>query len=424
MKATISRFGILLITALLGMLPTWVCAGEAGRVVFVAGSVHIGARQIMAGDAIQEGDWIGTGADGYVYIKTEDNGTLILRPGSQASIVRYLVDRQSPANSRFKFELKRGVARHISGEAVKAARRNFRFNTPVAAIGVRGTDFTVITTQDRTQVSVMSGEVVASAFSATCLSAGAGPCESEGGQELMTAKAGQLLYIQRGQNQPSQIEKPVLTPEHATPRSDEPQAKGEHPDTSLRPVKTAMLDDALAAQIAMPIDRSPQILWGRWRPLLDLPGEVDLSVLPEGRGVLAINDSHVLLRDNLQAASWTIPRNGVASFDIQHAEAYVRNDKSGALTAGAVADARLSVDFATARFDTSLTVAANGKSAELRALGTVTPDGRMLGDPRYLRNPTNMSVSGALNHSTAAYLFLGRVDDQHAVHGVTAWSKH
>jgi hypothetical protein len=117
-------------------------AGQAGKLIFVAGSAQVAGRHAVEGTAVQEGDLLSTGSDGFIYVKTIDDGLLILRPNSSARIVSYHVDRESPANTRVKLELLRGVARAQSGTAVKQARQNFRFNTPVAAIGVRGTDFT------------------------------------------------------------------------------------------------------------------------------------------------------------------------------------------------------------------------------------------------------------------------------------------
>ena len=113
-----------------------VWADEAGKVVLSVGEVRVQGQPVKAGHSVQAGDRLSTGADGYVYIKTVDNGFLILRPNSDASIIAYQADSHTPANSRFKFELREGVARSISGQAVKNAKQNFRFNTPVAAIGV------------------------------------------------------------------------------------------------------------------------------------------------------------------------------------------------------------------------------------------------------------------------------------------------
>src|SRR5476649_35375 len=145
-------------------------AEEAGRIVFVTGQAQLASHTAALDAAVLEGDQLETGADGYIYVKTVDNGFLILRPNSKARIATYHVDLQHPAETHVKLELLSGVARSISGQAVKRARQNFRFNTPVAAIGVRGTDFIVYTDQTTSRVLVVSGGVVMSAFNGSCRS--------------------------------------------------------------------------------------------------------------------------------------------------------------------------------------------------------------------------------------------------------------
>ena len=133
---------------------------DAGKIIFVAGNAKAGEQAAREGAAVAEGQLLSTGSDGFIYVKTVDNGLFILRPNTRARIVTYHIDQKNPANTRIKLELLSGVARSKSGEAVKLARQNFRFNTPVAAIGVRGTDFTVFTDDETSRVAVISGGVV------------------------------------------------------------------------------------------------------------------------------------------------------------------------------------------------------------------------------------------------------------------------
>ena len=110
------------LTATAGMLLGLVAAAggavaaEAARAVFVSGQVQVGSRTLVLNDAIQEGDEIATGKQGYVYLKTVDNGLLILRPDSRARIVTYHVDKVDPSKTQIKFELLSGVARSVSGD--------------------------------------------------------------------------------------------------------------------------------------------------------------------------------------------------------------------------------------------------------------------------------------------------------------------
>ncbi|MDR2678399.1 MAG: FecR family protein, partial [Zoogloeaceae bacterium] len=214
---------------LLGIfLACWlgVAAGaEVGKIVLAVGDARMDGKVLKEGDAIPEGAELSTGADGYLYLKTVDNGFLILRPGSVATVVAYHVDEADPKKSRFRFSLQQGVARSISGDAVGKARKNFRFNTPVAAIGVRGTDFSIYADAQETRVVVLSGGVVVSGFDASCQPQGGGPCEGAGSKELFAGTPG-ILQIQKG-DVPQIVEDKALSPDFVVPpRHDEPAIFG------------------------------------------------------------------------------------------------------------------------------------------------------------------------------------------------------
>ena len=127
----------LLISAIFACASFSVQAAEAGKIIFVAGIAHAGDRAAVQGGAVEEGQMLSTGVDGYLYVKTADNGLFILRPQTRARIVAYHVDQQNPANTRVKFELLSGTARSRSGDAVKHARQNFRFNTQIGRASCR-----------------------------------------------------------------------------------------------------------------------------------------------------------------------------------------------------------------------------------------------------------------------------------------------
>ncbi|MGH8856186.1 MAG: FecR family protein, partial [Telluria sp.] len=201
-------------------------AAEAGKVIFAAGSAKVADKAGAEGTPVQEGALLTTGKDGFLYVKTIDNGLFILRPNTKAKIVAYHVDAKNPANTRIKLELISGIARSKSGEAVKLARQNFRFNTPVAAIGVRGTDFTVYTDQETSRVAVLTGGVVMSGFEGGCRPEGGGPCEGAASRELFATQRGQLLQVKRGTTAPQLLQSNGAGPDQVSPpRPDEPVAK-------------------------------------------------------------------------------------------------------------------------------------------------------------------------------------------------------
>lgn len=258
-------------------------AAEAGKLVFVTGQVTVAGAAAKQDRAVQEGDELVTGADGYVYVKTVDNGFLILRPNSKARITAYHIDPANPANTRVKFELLGGVARSISGQGVKAARQNFRFNTPVAAIGVRGTDFIVYTDQQTSRVAVVSGGIVVSNFSGACGPEGGGPCEGNASRELFAGQSGMLLQVRRGEHAPQLLRGgPALSPDQAAPpRQDEPAGKPTavvNPPTVLPgadPVPNLEVQKAAALNGGKPVSQNNDT--GSIKP----PVDVVVNPLPE-----------------------------------------------------------------------------------------------------------------------------------------------
>ena len=319
------------VVAILAAAAQLASAAEAGKVIYVAGHAGIGDRVAALGAPVQEGDLLTTGADGYVYVKTIDNGLFILRPNTRARIVAYHVDTQNPANTRIKLELLSGVARSRSGEAVKLARQNFRFNTPVAAIGVRGTDFTVFTDQDTSRVAVIDGGITVSGFAGACSPEGSGPCEGSTSRELSAAQKGQLLQVQRGQA-PQLLHAGFLAPDVAAPpRGDEPISKSSGSGASepgLDPKKTENLL-LTGVPLPVPLPAAPpvvvppvvglppvpvpgrEISWGRFQPVLGLP--VTTAIRKDGADLLTFNEYFALFRSK-EGATPSVPERGNVCF--------------------------------------------------------------------------------------------------------------
>jgi len=425
-------------------------AEQAGKVIFVAGTAKIADAQATLNAPVGEGEMLSTGADGYIYIKTIDNGLFILRPNTQARIANYHVDNANPANTRIKLELLSGVARSQSGQAVKLARQNFRFNTPVAAIGVRGTDFTVFTDQDTSRVTVLSGGITMSGFAGACRPEGTGPCEGNTARELSAAQKGHLLQLQRGQTAPQLLQgNTLLAPDTvAPPRTDEPGKPGgtASVDPSLDPKKSQSLQDTVA-QVALaptddksnqppPVTPPPvvvaptdpivtpviprEVTWGRWTAIADQPATSGLS--KAGAERIGVTENYVLFRST--TGNFTTPEKGTAAFQMASGEGYVHNLDGTGKAPVTLSNGQLSFDFGKATFATSFNV--NMPTSEIfkmAAEGKVTSDGLFSATNHY--SPAgNMTVTGAMNDMNgASYLFQGSPDSKRVVNGITVWGK-
>lgn len=436
-----------------GLLPA-AGAAEAGRVVFVTGTVLGGGQPVRLDGAVSEGDELSTGADGYVYIKTIDAGFLILRPNSRARIITYHVDQVEPSNTRVKLELLSGVARSISGLSVKQARQNFRFNTPVAAIGVRGTDFIVYTDQQTSRVSVLSGGVVVSAFSGNCGPDGTGPCEGKFSRELFAGKKGALLQIERGERVPQLLQNPALSPDqNASPRGDEPGVKlslgagagvalpalnldakksvdlvtdpksGPVMPPPVVAVPPAVLPPSVVSppDVVPPVVKSaPEVLWGRWQAAAGQ--QVDAAAMEKvsaksADGQAFVGD-YVIAR--LKSSTLVMPKDGQASFVMTGGEAVMRKAGQAEMVASIV-HPHLDVNFGARTFSTGLTVVAGGTSVQVNATGDVTAMGALVGNP--LSSSQVRGYLGGANAEEAGYIFLNAASPTITVQGATKWGR-
>lgn len=440
-------------------------AGEAGKLVFVAGQARMANQPALLDSAVQEGDELSTGADGYLYIKTIDGGFLILRPNSRARITAYHIDKVNPANTRVKLELLSGVARSISGQSVKLARQNFRFNTPVAAIGVRGTDFIVYTDQETSRVAVVSGGVVVSGFAGHCGPEGGGPCEGGGSRELFAGESGMLLQVQRGQKMPQLLHSPAQSPDQtAPPRSDEPVGKptvslsmpqelnldaqkGSSLIASVRPLSPSTdVDNAgkppvtppavvpvepplvvappvvtPPVVVAPPLPNGPQeIFWGRWQAVA--------GVEPDAAANAKLNDgtfdsghivgSYVMKR--LSATNFVMPREGTAAFTLSDSVATLQAEGRDAVVAK-VSDGQLSVDFGARSFNTSLKVTSPEASMNVSGRGDITQKGQLYSSPG--SGAIIQGYVGGVNAEQAGYIFKSASDPRLTAEGVTIWKR-
>lgn len=434
---------------LLSTTASLAAAAEAGRVVFVTGQAQLANQAAALDAAVQEGDELSTGADGYVYIKTVDSGFLILRPNSKARVAAYQIDKANPANTRVKLELMQGVARAISGQGVKQARQNFRFNTPVAAIGVRGTDFIVYTDQKTSRVAVVSGGVVMSGFDGACRADGAGPCEGASSRELFAGQAGMLLQVERGQKTPQLLNNPSLSPDqNEKPRADEPVGKvaattlapvqvnldPQKSAQSLESVKTTFVpktDESVKPPVVVtpPVivtppepkpplpPNPPEIFWGRWQAVADTT-VVDPRLKESDVVAPSFVGNYAITR--LKASGLILPSEGMASFKLVDSSAIVQKAGEGEMTA-AVETGRLNMDFAARRFATGLTVVAGANRFDVAGSGSITDKGELSSD--FMANTKIQGYVGGSRAEQAGYIFKDSSRAGTTVMGATSWSR-
>lgn len=191
---SLSYLGVLLLTP-----QVWAASPTVGQATLVIGQARIvGLDGTMTpaqvGTPVRVGDKIETQAGGHVYLRFVDGANLSVRPMSRMWIESYSHHPQQPQLGAIKFKLEEGVARSITGAWGEAARDRFRLNTPVAAIGVRGTDFTVRSDPERTTATVYTGAIVFAPLSNGCAQT-VGPCQTSAATLLSGDMRGQMLEL-------------------------------------------------------------------------------------------------------------------------------------------------------------------------------------------------------------------------------------
>lgn len=416
-------------------------AGDAAQVVFVAGDAKLSNKALSLNSMVAEGAQINTGADGFVYLKTIDGGFLIVRPNSAIRIVSYHVDKAKPENTRIKLELLNGVARSISGDAVKLSRQNFRFNTPVAAIGVRGTDFTVFTDQAVSRVSVLSGGVVVSGFGGSCTPLGNGPCEGGSAVELFASQQGKLLQITKDQLKPNLFNSNSSSPDAVSPpRADEPNGKpvagggagvpsasvlpGNANDLAIDPLKNATLPNYIQNTQSTAKALENSIIWGRWATVANRPPNLDLNKQDQMQAkLIAANPYYAIYQS--KTSDWQVPMVGGVGFSLKGGDAFVLDEATNNVALASMENGKLNLDFGRASFATTFDLVTKDERIGMQAQGSIASDGKLIGNSQFSEG-SNMAVQGVVTAEkggSASYLFQRRFSETRSAYGITYWAK-
>jgi hypothetical protein len=133
----------------------------AGTVTLVTGHASAATssgeiRDLIKGGAVYSGEVITTSTASFVNVEFSDGGRVLLRPETRFAIERYQYaantqgtaatpgtpQAQAPQESAF-FRLLKGGFRAVSGLIGHTRREDYAVQTPVATIGIRGTDYEV-----------------------------------------------------------------------------------------------------------------------------------------------------------------------------------------------------------------------------------------------------------------------------------------
>lgn len=377
---------------------TLACAG-VGEVVAVIGATQRitadGAQPLLQGEQIEVGDILQTGKDGRIHLHMIDDALLSVRPDSQIKIARYTYQPADSAATQIRIDLVYGTVRSVTGKGGQVAKDRFRFNTPVAAIGVRGTDFVAQADGSATRVLVASGAIVLAPFGSGCQSNALGPCQTASARVLSADMHNMMLQLMPGMSVPQLVpltDRTLLLPSDAASigqgksvaiRSAEtPSANPSAQQNTLTNLARAI--PALAAPPVPPVPAPPlppappvhyQLVWGIFgggTPGSDIAGQY-LTAAQGREAIVGWGANGTLFRDLVGPTR--IPATGLANFSLRQAQ--VSLTQGGVPVAGTVQGGQLGINFATATYATQLNLLhpALAGGALLNAAGYVRDDG-------------------------------------------------
>lgn len=153
-----------LLLPILFVLPNLTLA-DAGITLVASGSVSAAQdgsdeREVKRRSKIFETDLITTGPDSRAQFRMKDGAMIALTESSQWQVLEYKY--QEAEEDAVAMKLLKGGLRTISGQVGKADHTQYKLDTPVGSIGIRGTHYEVrITADGKLLLGVYEGTIAA-----------------------------------------------------------------------------------------------------------------------------------------------------------------------------------------------------------------------------------------------------------------------
>jgi hypothetical protein len=407
--------------------------GEVSLTIGISRVIRANSNHtIQRGMQVMPGDRIETDRGGHVHLRFVDGAYVSVRPGSRLTVESYEYDAANPQAGSVRFRLESGVARAISGKIAESARERFRLNTPIAAIGVRGTDFVVLAEADRVRVAVNSGAIVLAPLGDGCQANGFGPCSTASARTLSADMGRVMLEFQPQQGTPRVVPvNGIPSPDRVNPPApQEPRASAGNNEPPSETRTEVLAAQAVSGRgtgptpgTVLPVSPGPTplspatLVWGRWAN--PLPGDTLSQPFAEaaaGRRVTVGNDSYALFRPE-PTPMQLLSNLGRVEFTMRDAQVHLL--RGGAAELGKVDSGWLAIDFTSRQFATALSMShPQAGTANLQANGTVGFSGM------FVSRQGDTWVAGALNGDgkEAGYFFEKQVPAGTFM-GITRWGR-
>lgn len=178
----------------------WAASEAIGNLAEAQGRVELNGVAVQAGAELRLGMRVVTGAESQAVLKFADGQIVALRSESVFWIKNYRY-ASKPEDSRSATELLKGGMRFISGAIAKENPQAVRIDTPVATIGVRGTEFTAV-------------------LGSLCLLVYQGTVTVTAAGKTIAATAGQVVFVPDASSPPMFVPAPELRSLCDAPQKD------------------------------------------------------------------------------------------------------------------------------------------------------------------------------------------------------------
>lgn len=408
-------------------LAAGVSGSVVGEVSLLIGEARVvrkgGASEVLRrGARIMVGDRVETGINGHVHVRFIDNGAISVRPESVLVVQAYRFDASEPSASEVRLLLDHGTSRLISGRATDVDKNRFRLNTPLAAIGVRGTDFNVQATQAGVRATVNEGAIVIGALGDACPAAALGACGGAQSRVLSADMGRWMVEIQRGEQTARVVPAGVLSLAGGISGAEDRLAAQRAAESAARSAGLLAAEpyrqnDQAAAGVltivatSLPdLNRAPdpygRMAWGRYTfaPGFSDNLSVPFVVANAGRQVTVGSTDATLFRANdlLRPDGLLDASDARVEFRLSRGQAVF--ESAGAREAASIEGGTLGLDFGRRTFATALALSSpTAGSAELRIAGEVRTDGTFA--VRSLDSQQYVAGAVSLDGREAGYLF-------------------
>lgn len=469
---------------LLATVCCWTFALHAGPQPVARVSMAVGDAQrigasgqvtpLSLGTQLSEQDRIITGKDAMVILIFSDQARVALRPDSELLIRRYKVDPNG-AETELQLDLLRGTVRQISGRAAQKQPERYRLNTPIAAIGVRGTDFLAKSGEGLVEAYVHEGAIVVAPLGGAGTPGEIPAANIGAGFGVQYSRADRSKNLERqnvGQNDVERLFGMRIAASVSTDRTAAGNTAGNaaQPDkkdrteqtvvASLAPARdrdatgvsmqsTASLAGGVVQASVMMVPNTPdlpspplvvppvtspevlppvtppvvvqlptQLVWGKFSNPQKLPFTLPVAYadVKDGR--------HTTVGELGQYALWRDGVNGPldkslrgqAQFALAAGEAFYQ--QAGKTLAVNLTDPRLQVDFDRLSFNTQIGLSGAGVPAQ-----QLNVSGRMNDEGVFLGTASGQRVAGALSRNGVEAGYLFKIDNSAGQYqGITLWN--